>query len=130
MAEPITTTSATGVVTVGIWALLTGWLGNIGADIMMVVLSAIAGCSIALTGKVKTFWASTFFISKGILLALVLAWTIASGLGSYMPSLNTPYLPSMIAFFLGFTVDKASLIIDSILNRFLSYDKSQENKEK
>ena len=73
--EPVTTTAGASI-SVGLSAFLIGWLGQVGADVMMIILSAIAGCSIALTGQTKRYSESLIFILKGVLLALVLAVSI------------------------------------------------------
>ena len=53
MAEPVSTT-ATVAVSFGLTALLTGWVGEVGAEVMMVILSAIAGSITSLSSKKKT----------------------------------------------------------------------------
>lgn len=117
MVEPViatTTTSAT--VSVGLTAIFIGWFGAVGADIMMVVLSAVAGSSIALTGQTKKFRESIFFAFKGIFLSLVFSWSISSLLVMYFSSLNSPYLPSLIAFSLGFLADRLSYMLNRLIN--------------
>lgn len=114
MVEPViatTTTSAT--VSVGLTAIFIGWFGAVGADIMMVVLSAVAGSSIALTGQTKKFKKVYFLHLKGYSFRWF-SWSISSLLVMYFSSLNSPYLPSLIAFSLGFLADRLSYM----LNRF------------
>lgn len=116
MIEPVTTGTAGAAVSVGLTAIFIGWFGAVGADVMMVVLSAIAGSSIALTGQMKNFKESIFFVFKGVFLALVLSWSIGALLSLYFPSLNSPYLPSIIALSLGFLADRLSYMLNRIVN--------------
>lgn len=117
--EPISGT-ATAAVSFGLTTLLAGWLGQVGADVMMVVLSAIAGSMMALTEKKKTFLESLKFIFLGVLVAAVLAWAISSMIASQYPSLSSPYLPTIVAFILGFTVDKFPSLLDLFLQKIFS----------
>lgn len=120
MAEPITTGATAGAASMGLATLLVGLLGQVGADIMMVILASIAGCSIALTGQNKSYKASIFYIIKGILISVVLAWSLSALLVQYFQNLNTPHLPSIIAFILGFSVDKIKEIAENIINKLLN----------
>ncbi len=116
MVEPVITTTSGGTVSVGLTAILIGWFGAVGADVMMIVLSAIAGCSIALTGQTKKFSESLIFVSKGILLALILSWGISELIVTQLPSMKSPYLPSLVAFTLGFCVDKLSYVLNRLID--------------
>lgn len=113
--EPVTTTAGASI-SVGLSAFLIGWLGQVGADVMMIILSAIAGCSIALTGQTKRYSESLIFILKGVLLALVLAWSSSELLVTQIPSIKSPYLPSVVAFVLGFCVDKLSFVLNRLID--------------
>lgn len=117
MVEPvIATTTSSATVSVGLTAILIGWLGAVGADVMMVILSAIAGSSIALTGQMKSFKESIFFVFKGVFLALILSWSASALLVVYLPSLSSPYLPSLIALSLGFLADRLSYMLNRLIN--------------
>lgn len=116
MVEPVITGTAGATVSVGLTAIFIGWFGAVGADVMMVVLSAIAGSSIALTGQMKNFKESIFFVFKGVFLALVLSWSASALLSLYFPSLSSPYLPSLIALSLGFLADRLSYMLNRIVN--------------
>lgn len=117
MVEPvIATTTSSVTVSVGLTAILIGWLGAVGADVMMVILSAIAGSSIALTGQMKSFKESIFFVFKGVFLALILSWSASALLVVYLPSLSSPYLPSLIALSLGFLADRLSYMLNRLIN--------------
>lgn len=116
MAEPVSTT-ATAAVSFGLTALLAGWMGEVAAEVMMVVLSAIAGSIMALSSKNKTFFESFKFIFLGVLVATVLAWAISSMLTNQYPSIASPYLPTVVAFILGFTVDKFPIMLNLIIEK-------------
>lgn len=121
MAEPISTgATAYAATSTGLAALMVGLIGQVGTDVMMVVLAAIAGCSIALTGQNKNYKDSMFYIIKGILLSIVLAWSVSSAITSYEPQLGTPHLPSTVAFIIGCSVDKIKSIIEQIINKLVS----------
>ena len=119
MTEPISTTTAAAAAQVGLAALLVGALGQVGADVMMVVLSAVAGCFIALSSDkpAKQVWPATFFIVKGVLLALVLAWAISSMAIAFIPALDTPYAPAIVAFVIGFSVDRLPGMVTELLKK-------------
>lgn len=120
MPEPISTTaSATAATQVGLAALLVGALGNVGADVMMVILSAIAGCFISLSNDKppKEMGSALFFIVKGILLSLVLAWAISSVASYIIPALESPYAPAIVAFVIGFSGDKLPALVNNILTK-------------
>lgn len=117
--EPLTTTTA-GAVTasVGLMALLIGMFGPVGADVMLVIISAIAGCSIALSAnKGKTLRQAVSFLLTGLFVGLSLAWAISSLLANFFPVLSGPYTPSIIAFCLGFGNDRIAELLNKVLNR-------------
>ena len=118
MAEPVTTTAVAGM-QVGLAALLVGALGAVGADVMMVVLSAIAGCFIALSNDkpAKRVLAALFFILKGVVLSLVMAWAVSSVAAKIIPSLDSPYAPAIVAFVIGFSGDKLPQLINKVLTK-------------
>jgi hypothetical protein len=119
MTEPITTTTAAAGMQVGLAALLVGALGEVGADVMMVVLSAIAGCFISLSSDkpTKALGSALFFIIKGVILSLVMAWAVSSVASKVMPALDSPYSPAIVAFVIGFSGDKLPLMINKILTK-------------
>ncbi len=120
MTEPITTTAAShAAVQVGLAALLVGAFGEIGADVMMVALASLAGCFIALSSDKppKAVVSALFFIVKGVLLSLVLAWAVSSVAANLIPSLDSPYSPAIIAFVIGFCGDKLPFMINGILKK-------------
>lgn len=121
MPEPvITTTGAIGTVSastvsVGLTTLFIGWFGNAGAEVMMLILSAIAGCSIGLSGQNKDYVESILFIIRGILLSVVLAKALSFTIVTWYPSVDSPFLPTVIAFLLGFSVDNIPIYIRGTL---------------
>lgn len=120
MAEPLSTTATTAAATqVGLAALLVGALGSVGADVMMVIISAIAGCFIALSNDKppRQFLSALFFILKGVVIALVLAWAVSSVVAKLIPNLDTPYAPAIVAFCIGFLGDRLPQIINNILKK-------------
>lgn len=118
MAEPVTTTAAsTAALQVGLAALLVGALGEVGADVMMVALAALAGCFISLSNDQppKQILPALFFIFKGICISLVLAWAVSAVAVQLIPSLNTPYAPAIVAFCIGFLGDSLGAAINKVL---------------
>lgn len=121
MPEPvITTTGAIGTASastfsVGLTTLFIGWFGSAGAEVMMLILSAIAGCSIGLSGQNKNYVESILFIVRGILLSVVLAKALSFTIVTWYPSVDSPFLPTIIAFLLGFSVDNIPMYIRSTL---------------
>lgn len=121
MPEPvITTTSAIGTASastfsVGLVTLFVGWFGSAGAEVMMLILSAIAGCSIGLSGQNKNYVESILFIIRGILLSVVLAKALSFTIVTWYPSVDSPFLPTVIAFLLGFSVDSIPMYIRGTL---------------
>ena len=116
MAEPVSTT-ATVAVSFGLTALLTGWVGEVGAEVMMVVLSAIAGSMVALSSKKKTFFKSLKFIFLGVLVATLFAWAISYNIANQYPYFASPYLPTIVAFILAAIVDKLPIFISAFLEK-------------
>ena len=121
MPEPvITTTGAIGTVSastfsVGLTTLFIGWFGSAVAEVMMLILSAIAGCSIGLSGQNKNYVESILFIIRGILLSVVLAKALSFTIVTWYPSVDSPFLPTVIAFLLGFSVDSIPMYIRGTL---------------
>ena len=121
MPEPvITTTGAIGTASastfsVGLVTLFVGWFGSAGAEVMMLILSAIAGCSIGLSGQNKNYVESILFIIRGILLSVVLAKALSFTIVTWYPSVDSPFLPTVIAFLLGFSVDNIPMYIRGTL---------------
>ena len=121
MPEPvITTTGAIGTASastfsVGLTTLFIGWFGSAGAEVMMLILSAIAGCSIGLSGQNKNYVESILFIIRGILLSVVLAKALSFTIVAWYPSVDSPFLPTVIAFLLGFSVDSIPVYIRGTL---------------
>ena len=121
MPEPvITTTGAIGTASastfsVGLVTLFVGWFGSAGAEVMMLILSAIAGCSIGLSGQNKNYVESVLFIIRGILLSVVLAKALSFTIVTWYPSVDSPFLPTVIAFLLGFSVDSIPMYIRGTL---------------
>lgn len=121
MPEPvITTTGAIGTASastfsVGLVTLFIGWFGSAGAEVMMLILSAIAGCSIGLSGQNKNYVESILFIIRGILLSVVLAKALSFTIVTWYPSVDSPFLPTVIAFLLGFSVDTIPIYIRGTL---------------
>ena len=121
MPEPvITTTGAIGTASastfsVGLTTWFSGWFGSAGAEVMMLILSAIAGCSIGLSGQNKNYVESILFIIRGILLSVVLAKALSFTIVTWYPSVDSPFLPTVIAFLLGFSVDSIPMYIRGTL---------------
>ena len=121
MPEPvITTTGAIGTASastfsVGLVTLFLGWVGRAGAEVMMLILSAIAGCSIGLSGQNKNYVESILFIIRGILLSVVLAKALSFTIVTWYPPVDSPFLPTVIAFLLGFSVDSIPMYIRGTL---------------
>lgn len=115
MAEPTTTTAA---IPVGFMALLMGALGPVAADVMLVVISAMAGCFIALSAmSTRTLSQSVGFLMLGIVVSLVLAWALTGLVTGWVPSLSGPYLPSIIALFIGFLSNRLPGIFNAIMRK-------------
>ena len=105
MPDPISTT--TGAASVGFLALLIGAFGPVAADVMLVVISALAGCFIALSStKNQSVLQSVGFVVIGVTVSLVLSWGAMNAVVSVLPVLNTPYTPSMIAMGIGFMANQ------------------------
>lgn len=117
MADPIVTPTATVVVSFGLTTLLAGWIGQVGADVMIVFIAAIAGGMVALTKKKLTFWESVGFLLLGVLVSAVLAWAISSAIVSKYPELASPYLPTIVSFLIGAFVDKIPLVFEIVINK-------------
>ena len=115
MPEPVSTT-ATGAVSVGFLALLIGALGPVAADVMLVVISALAGCFIALSSmKGQTVLQSIGFVVIGVTVALVLSWAATSLVTSLVPGLDSAYTPALIAMFIGFMGNQLPALFAAIV---------------
>ena len=118
MPEPISTTTGGVAASVGLMALLIGAFGPIAADVMMVVISALAGCFIALSAlKGKTISQSIGFIVLGVSVSLVLSWALSSILVSWMPGMDGPYTPSVIAMLIGFSSNRLPKIFNALVDK-------------
>lgn len=121
MPEPVITTTgaisttSASTFSVGLTTLFIGWFGSAGAEVMMLILSAIAGCSIGLSGQNKNYVESILFIVRGILLSVVLAKALSFTIVTWYPSVDSPFLPTVIAFLLGFSVDNIPMYIRGTL---------------
>jgi hypothetical protein len=115
MPEPLSAT-ASGAASVGFLALLVGALGPVAADVMLVVISALAGCFIALSGmKGQTIMQSVGFVVIGVSVSLVLAWGATNFVTSLVPQLNGPYTPAIIAMMIGFMGNQMPSIFSAIV---------------
>lgn len=115
-----TTTAAGGYASTsaGFMALMIGYLGNVGADVMMVILAALSGCVISLSGEGKTSALSAIkFLIISVTVSLILAWVLADVLVGYIPSTNSPYTPSMMALLIGFLANRLPQILSAIVNK-------------
>jgi hypothetical protein len=115
-----TTTAAGGYASTsaGFMALMIGYLGHVGADVMMVILAALSGCVISLSGEIKTSaLAAIKFLVISVTVSLILAWVLADVLVGYIPTANSPYTPSMIALLIGFLANRLPQILSAIVNK-------------
>lgn len=127
MAEPLSTTT-TAVTGVGLAALLTGAVGAVAADVMMVILGSIAGVVISLSGgKTTTTMEALRFFGGAVLTALTLAWALAALMGGLHPAMNSPYAPTIIAFLIGTQSHRLSEIAAKITGRI---EKKIEGEDK
>ena len=114
MAEPISTTT-TGAASVGFLALLIASYFPVAADVMLVVISALAGCFIALSStKNQSVLQSIGFVVIGVTVSLVLSWGAMNLVVSVIPQLNSPYTPSMIAMSIGFLSNQLPSIFGAL----------------
>jgi hypothetical protein len=117
MAEPISTTAA-GAASVGFLALLIGAIGPVAADVMLVVISALAGCFIAMSSmKSQTVMRSIGFIVIGVTVALVLSWAVTSMVARLVPGLDSAYTPALIAMFIGFLANQLPAIFTQVIDK-------------
>jgi hypothetical protein len=115
MTEPISTTAA-GAASVGFLALLIGAIGPVAADVMLVVISALAGCFIAMSSmKGQTVIQSIGFIVIGVTVALVLSWAATGIVTSLVPGLNSAYTPALIAMGIGFMANQLPALFAAIV---------------
>ena len=110
-------TSGTAIGSVGLGALLVGAIGPVGADVMMVVISAIAGGAVSLAGDKSKKWGEVVkFLLIGLIVALVLSWALTGLVVSYIPALAGPYTPSVIAMGIGFLSDRLPVIFNRLFD--------------
>lgn len=121
--------TTTSVISVGLTTLFIGWFGSAGAEVMMLVLSAIAGCSIGLSGQNKNYIESILFIIRGILLSVVLAKALSFTIITWYPSVDSPFLPTVIAFLLGFSVDSIPMHIRGIVAFLVQRIKGEKSND-
>ena len=118
MPEPVSTTT-TGAASVGFLALLIGAFGPVAADVMLVVISALAGCFIALSStKNQSVLQSVGFVVIGVTVSLVLSWGAMNMVVSVIPQLNTPYTPSIIAMGIGFMSNQLPALFSALSGKF------------
>jgi hypothetical protein len=121
MSDPFATPAAgAAAVSTGFLALLIGQFGEVGADVMMVVLAALAGCFIALSGiQEKSITRISMRLTLSLLLALIFSWAATSALSTVIPFLHTPYTASMVALLIGYATgsDRISKIIGGALSK-------------
>lgn len=123
--EPTSTASA-GVIysasSVGFMALMIGFFGEVGADVIMVVLASSVGCIIALSGTNTNSYLSVLkYMVISVVVSLLISWALTGLLVSYLPGLDSQYTPSLIAMFIGFTSDR----LPSIFNKIVSFFESK-----
>lgn len=123
----IESTTASTVATVGLAALLAAAVGDVAADVMMVVLASIAGVVIALSGQKSTppGQAVKFFLGAA-LTSLVLAWSVSSILAKAYSGFESAYTPTILAFMVGTQAAnlhelpaKVKSVIADIFNRLM-----------
>lgn len=118
MPEPVSTTT-TGAASVGFLALLIGAFGPVAADVMLVVISALAGCFIALSStRNQSVLQSIGFVVIGVTVSLVLSWGAMNMVVSVIPQLNTPYTPSIIAMGIGFMSNQLPALFAALSGKF------------
>ncbi len=118
MPDPVSTTT-TGAASVGFLALLVGAFGPVAADVMLVVISALAGCFIALSStKNQSVLQSIGFVVIGVTVSLVLSWGAMNMVVSVIPQLNTPYTPSIIAMGIGFMSNQLPALFAALSGKF------------
>lgn len=117
MPEPISTTT-TGAASVGFLALLIGAFGPVAADVMLVVIAALAGCFIRLSEKKGlSVWQSITFVITGVTVSLVLAWGLTNIVTSFLPALNGAYTPAIIAMAIGFMSNELPSLFGSVATK-------------
>lgn len=118
MIEPVSPTVG-GAASVGFLALLVGAFGPVAADVMLVVISALAGCFIALSStKSQSVLQSVGFVVIGVTVSLILSWGVMNLVVSIIPQLNTPYTPSLIAMGIGFMSNQLPALFAALAVKF------------
>lgn len=86
------------------------------ADVMMVVLAALAGCYVALSAVPFTSaWEVIKFMVMSVLVSLLLAWALTSFVTGMIPALSGPYAPSLIAMAIGFVSNRLPEMFNLVL---------------
>lgn len=134
MPEPLTTTSGAAA-GVGLMALLVGAFGNVAADVMMVVLAALAGSLIALSSvRSPGALASLRFIFLGLSVSLLSSWALSGFISHLIPSLNSPYLPSLLAMLISFSTKRLPSFlersVDALEKKLGIFPEEQKDKER
>jgi hypothetical protein len=120
MIEPVSP-AVGGAASVGFLALLVGAFGPVAADVMLVVISALAGCFIALSStKNQSVLQSVGFVVIGVTVSLVLSWGAMNLVVGIIPQLNTPYTPSIIAMGIGFMSNQLPALFAALSSKFKS----------
>jgi len=100
----------------GFLALLTGYFGQVAASVMLVVISALAGVSISLSdGHVSSCGKAAFYIVLGTAIALVWSWFLAVQLVYFFPGLDNEYLPTILAWVLGWSTTRINYLINLLV---------------
>lgn len=117
ITETVTATTATAT-SAGVFALLLGLFGQVGADVIMVIMSAITGNLIAISAiSGQSTKESVMYMIISIMASLVLAWVFTGAIVSAIPAMNNPYLPSLIAMFIGVGSSRLSGIMNKVINK-------------
>jgi hypothetical protein len=125
--EPTTTAAGAASTSVGFMALMVGYFGAVGADVMMVILAALSGCVISLSNEEKTSVLNTLkFLLLSVSVSLVMAWMLSDLIADRIPALKTPYTPSIIAMFIGFSANHLPSILKTVLKKAESKLLSEE----
>jgi hypothetical protein len=121
MAEPISTTGVTTAATsLGLIALLTGWVGAVEADVIMVIFASLFGSMLSLSNGKQPLKGSMITYSMNVGISIVGAWFLAGLIVDMSPSVSSIYLPSIIAFGLSFGSDRIAKLMN------LGFDKAEE----
>lgn len=113
------TSVGTAGASLGIFSLLAGWLGIIGADVAMVLMCAIGGNYISISGESSDEpWAKTIgHLVVGVIMCLAFSWGFAQVIVTHYPQADSVYLPSAISFCLGVVSRRIPRIINAALGK-------------